>query len=259
MKVHFAGNREHSGNGLLMAGVRYRLESFYDITERNKCDGAEIWNQYNHTIIDSGLFTLMFGSEKAKGINEEFCEAWLNKYVEFINSTPFKNASFVELDVQKKISSDYAWDLRQRMKARINKGTVINVFHLEDGSPDRIIDYADYMAVSLPELRFSVSDRERYQITRYIAEKMANKGKKVHLLGCTELKYLKDFSYCYSCDSTSWQASFRYGASKTKTFGNVHINQIRNNEKFDRKAVNDIYWSALFALQDYKRYAGDQG
>lgn len=263
MKVHFAGSRKVKsgvvGNTLLKAGVNYRLESFYDVAIRKQYDDIKVWNKFNHVIIDSGLFTLMFGAEAKKGIDVQFCEKWFNDYVQFINDTPFINASFVEMDVQKKISPEYAWELRLRMKAAINKGTVINVYHLEDGNPDKLIDHSDYIAVSIPELRLNVAEKERLSITRYIARKAKQKGKKVHLLGCTEKKYLETFSFCDTCDSTSWMSAVRWGENKTHTFGNVNMKQIRNQVGGKVDAGNDIYWNAYFALQDYKRYAGDQG
>lgn len=258
MKVHFAGNREQCGESLLKAGVRYRLESFFDIACRGRSDGVDVWNRFNHTIIDSGLFTLMFGAEASKGIDEKFCVDWLDRYVEFINTTPFRNASFVEMDVQKKLGIEAAWELRHEMRRRVNKGTLVNVYHLEDGNPDRLIEHAEYIAISLPELRFNVSDRERQKITRYIASKAKSKGKRVHLLGCTEKSYLRDFRFCDSCDSTSWQSGFRFGSLKTSAFGKVSIGQIRANRGDDPNRINDVFWSALFSLREYGRVAGSQ-
>lgn len=262
MKVHFAGeggSKFGPSYGLLKAGIKYRLQSFYDINVRNAKFDIEIVNMFRHTIIDSGLFTMMFGSESKKGISQEQILKWMGQYIKFINETPFENASFVECDVQKKLSSEYAWELRKEMKSKINKGTVINVYHLEDENPDKLIDFSDYIAISLPELRFNVSEKERFNITKYIANKAVLKNKKVHLLGCTEMRYLKEFSHCFSCDSTSWQSSFRFGSIKTKENGNISISEIRNQkeeEKIDH--INDVYWSALFARIDYKKLSKNQ-
>lgn len=163
---------------------------------------------------------------------------------------------------KKKIGVEVAWKLRRELKKKTNKGTIINVYHLEDGNPDKLIKYSDYIAISIPELRFNLSAKERYDLTKYISRKAKRLNKKVHLLGCTEPKYLKDFSYCDTCDSTSWQQSFRFGNSKTKNYGEVHIKTIRANNKEietpQNKALNDVYWSSLFALADYKQLAGNQ-
>jgi hypothetical protein len=261
LKVHFAGEGGAPLGptlGLLKSGVKYRLQSYYDIYKRNAIFNIGDVNKFNHTIIDSGLFTLMFGSESQSNITEGFIDEWQNLYINFINKTPFKNASFVECDVQKKISPEYAWEKREEMKRLVNRGEIINVYHLEDGNPDKLIHYSDYIAISIPELRLNVSNKERYDITKYIATKAMSKGKKVHLLGCTEKKYLKDFSYCYSCDSTAWQSAFRYGWSKTDAFGKIPMKQIRSAVNGEVDPMNDIYWSSYFSLKDYETYAGCQ-
>ncbi|MCB0374678.1 MAG: hypothetical protein KDD04_02040 [Sinomicrobium sp.] len=258
MKVHFAGERENCGHHLLRAGVRYRLMSFYEVFNRHQVDQVETLNRFKHVIIDSGLFTLMFGAKAGAVLDEQFLNEWLNAYVSYINATPFKNAHFVEMDIQKKVSPEAAWHYRELMKSRINKGGLINVYHLEDGNPDRLIDYADYIAISIPELRAAISDKERERVTTYIATRAKRKGKKVHLLGCTEIKYLKKYRFCDTCDSTSWQSAFRYGSQRTQSLGNVSINQIRKQTGGKPDPGNEIYWSALFALQDYRKHAGSQ-
>lgn len=181
MKVHFAGNGVFP-DVLLAAGVRYRLESFYDYCCRGGADGVEALNKYNHSIIDSGLFTLMFGAESHTVLDEAFLDNYLKKYVAFIKGNSFKNCSFVELDVQKKLSPEAAWHYRKKMKSLLPGVEIINTYHLEDGNPDKLIEYCEYIAVSIPELRLNVGNQERMRITNYIARKAKLKGKKVHLL-----------------------------------------------------------------------------
>jgi len=258
MKVHFAGEREMCGINLLRAGVRYRLMSFFDVRERNRGDSIETLNQFAHVIIDSGLFTFMFGQKAGTVMDEPFLDDWLESYVEHINRNPFQNAHFVELDVQKKTGVDAAWHYRHLMKERINKGGIINVYHLEDGNPDALIDHADYIAISVPELRAELSDKERLKVTSYISTRAKRKGKKVHLLGCTEVKYLKQFSFCDTCDSTSWQSAYKFGVLRTQAAGAMHIRQIRNQVGGEIDPANEVYWSALAALHDYRRFAGNQ-
>jgi len=261
MKVHFAGNGVQV-NALLAAGVQYNLMSFYDIQVRNKKSDGDIhtWNKFKHLIIDSGLFTFMFGSEAKKDLTMEFCEDWLNKYINFVNRTDFRNASFVEMDVQKCLGVEEAWELRKRMKAEINKGVVINVYHLEDEDPTDLIDYCDYIAISLPELRLNVSQKERKQIVAYITKKAQLKGKKVHILGCTEKKYMEMFSMCESCDSTSWTSALRWGriTSSHGTYATKLLDAQKKAMRGFTKQNKNTFWSALFSLQLYNSTAGDQ-
>lgn len=260
MKVHFAGNGI-SSEAMRLAGACYRLISFYYVAKKGDTDTPEEWNKYKHLIVDSGLFTFMFGSEAKKDLTMDFCEDWQNKYVKFINETPFRNADFVEMDVQKKLGADAAWHLRRKMKRQINKGGVINVYHLEDGNPDKLIEFSDYIAISLPELRLNVGSRERKQIISYISKSALKKGKRVHILGCTQLEYLKMFSNCTSSDSTSWLGGVRWGRVDTIN-GRVQIRSLHSNTQENIKNFSErdkaVYRSALFSKQIYTAYAGNQ-
>jgi hypothetical protein len=265
MKVHFADCHTpfRGAQCFLDAGVRYTLQTFYGI-HKNKhrlAYGYDVLNKFQHIIIDSGLFSIMFGCEAGTTFGEKEARAWFEEYVGWINQSQFKNASYVECDVQKKLGVEAAWEYRKEMKARIaGKGTVINVYHLEDGNPDKLIDFADYIAVSIPELRFNVSDKERYQITRYITSKAHAKGKRIHLLGCTEKKMMREFSFCYSCDSTSWSSGFRYGHLKNETLDITKMSDIEKiaGEKYEKKRERETYMSAALLMMEYRKYAGDQ-
>ncbi|MDJ0841211.1 MAG: hypothetical protein QNK37_32160 [Acidobacteriota bacterium] len=49
--------------------------------------------------------------------------------------------------------------------------------------------------------------------------------------GCTERKYLAEYAYCFSCDSTSWQSAFRFGGMSTDR-GRLSIRTIRHPANF---------------------------
>lgn len=256
MKIHFAGNDNNQANkDLFNTGIRYRLNSYHYLKKHKQFDYMFL-DQYNHSIVDSGLFTIMFGSDKSgKKKYETFADfyEYMIKYCDWINQYDWKNTSFVECDVQKKLSSETAWEFRKEMKAKVKKGLIINVYHLEDENPDRLIDHADYIAISLPELRFNLSDKERWNLTKYIATKATLKGKRVHLLGCTEKKYLEYFSFLFSCDSTSWTSPFRYGEVVTKQY-KTKVSILE--EVKQSKDVRSL--CALLYKLDYQRQSGSQ-
>jgi hypothetical protein len=266
MKIHFADSGNFDcANLLYKAGVRYTLQTFFSIEpaiRNGDRTNYELLNKFSHIIIDSGLFSIMFGCAKDKPFNAQICNEWKEKYISYINASKFINAHFVELDVQKKLGVEAAWELRLEMKARINKGGMITPYHLEDDNPDKLIDFADYIAVSIPELRFNVSRKELESITTYITRKASSKGKRIHLLGCTEKKLIKQFNYCYSADSTSWKSATRYGHFKSEIAGNHKTNDLyAANDKigpFEKKAEKVNYLSACLLLAEYKKYAGDQ-
>lgn len=249
-----------------MAGVNYVLCSFYQIRKlknESAVNFINCLNSYKHTIIDSGLFTLMFGAKSHTELTEQMIIDWQDNYANFVNKTGYKH-SIVECDVQKKISPEFAWEMRKKFKTQVNV-PIINVYHLEDGNPDKLIDHADYIAVSIPELRFAVSRNERLKITRYISQKATSKGKKVHLLGCTEISMLKEFQYCYSCDSTTWFSGGKYNNFTSKALpkmDHIDVSKLKGNRIEELKnyniTTNLFYWQLYLKLQEYKKYAGGQ-
>lgn len=258
MKVHFAGSDGIRTDKVLhQYGINYRLNSYYYL-KKKKDFSPEYLNKFTHSIIDSGLFTLMFGGGSKKPVDEKFLRQWMEDYIAWIDRHEWNNVSFVECDVQKKLSSEIAWEMRREMKSRVKKGTVINVYHLEDGNPDDLIAFSDYIAVSLPELRFNVSERERFQITKYIATKACLKGKRVHLLGCTEADYIKYFDFCFSCDSTSWTSPFRYGEIKSEVLFNfnTHVSRLEEVVGKDRDKIEGT--CAFISQVDYANQTGNQ-
>jgi hypothetical protein len=263
MKVHLAGHLPFQ-LAYKKAGVRYILDTFYEIKQMGFEKRIEHLNKmakFKHAIVDSGLFTLMFGAKAGYPITEQFIIDWQNDYANTINSSNFKH-SIVECDVQRVLSSEFAWEMRKRFRKQLKDDvTLINVYHLPDGNPDKLIDHADYIAVSIPELRKFVSKKERDRITEYIAKKATSKGKRVHLLGCTEKEMMKKFSYCFSCDSTSWISGGRYNNHQTELFDEpMKINQMRKNRKqeFSNNSYSDAYYQVITKMVDYRKYAGDQ-
>ena len=261
MKVHFAGYAAHR-QALDRAGIRYVLESFYEMRTMASVRLAEVIRSMNskpHAIIDSGLFTLMFGAKSSTELTEQLIEQWQDEYANIITSSGFIH-SVVECDVQKKLSPEFAWEMRKKFKTQV-KNEIINVYHLEDGNPDKLIDHSSYIAVSIPELRIAVSRKERDRITEYIATRAIRKGKKVHLLGCTEKWMLKKYSFCTTCDSTSWMSSTKYGGvTKFPSVGKeIPIGSIKRNRIKDfNQGASDDYWQSVFWLRAYESIVGDQ-
>ncbi len=77
---------------------------------------------------------------------------------------------------------------------------------------DRLIEFADYIAVSVPEWRI-VKPATHKQDIRYITHYIKNKKPEIdiHLLGCTDFKIIRENNFCTSADSTSWLSGVKYG------------------------------------------------
>lgn len=225
IKIHFAGSDggEPFYAALNAADCRYRLYSCYKYIvgkrpeddfrlPKNHVIPAQCREQ-KHVIQDSGLFTLMFGAGKGQKQTIETLTQWQDKLVAFVTQNEL-SASVVEIDCQKVLGVEEAWYFRERMRRILPQNKQINVFHFEDGRKglDRLIEFSDYIAVSVPEWRI-VKAASHKQDIRYITHYIKNRKPEIdiHLLGCTDFKIIRENSFCTSADSTSWLSGVKYG------------------------------------------------
>jgi hypothetical protein len=222
MRLYFAGDGAHIDAALLAVDVRYRLASYYHILKGN-VDVAAL-PRYRHLIIDSGLFTFMFGREAGETVFDyEFDRQWMHQYTEWALTCGIPGTTFVEVDAQRLIGSEPTWQLRHEFRALMGPDAdLMAVYHLPDENPDRLIDYADYIAVGMPELTKYLDKAERRRVVSYIARKAHAKGKRVHLLGTMEIEFLRDFRFCTSCDTSVWLNSVRYGLLRLPEHPPIH-------------------------------------
>lgn len=296
LKVHFAGAEQiASYEAAMFAGVRYQLFTVFpficksfgltgfpaigikDENDKIRMIKENIQNQ-SHTIMDSGLFTLMFGAHAGKR-DEAFIRKWTEELANFVNTNSIK-ATCVETDCQKVLGVEQAWKMRYRLAELLPNNRIINVFHIEDGKSglDRLIEYSNYIAVSVPELRIVYGHGKKHEnaVIR-LADYIKNKKPQIdiHLLGCTAKTLLEKCNFCTSSDSTSWTSISRYGTvrKKDKIFHVSQINQQKRDEiqeqikqRLNRRGIvssrYDTYANLVITckclLADYTRYAGDQ-
>lgn len=227
VKVHFAGSENvEFGYILHDAGVNYFLFTVlpfimdqFDIKWgritllKETYPHIELPKIGKHIIMDSGLFTLMFGACKNIRPDEKFIRRYKDAICNFVNENHMDSSiACVECDCQKLLGTDLAWELRTQMRDQI-PNPIINVFHYEDGKYglDRLIEFSDYMAISVPELRIvkpKTYKEDVYRLASYIKEKKPEID--IHLLGCTERAMLKQCKFATSADSTTWQQINRW-------------------------------------------------
>lgn len=224
VKVHFAGAEVQSHFEAARAmGVSYYLFTCFPWVSKRVLGKAwkgfptdavtipkHIADNSLHTIQDSGLFTLLFGAMKGKA-DKKVVERWYDGLVEFTlhHGLP---VTCVEVDCQRLLGVETAWEFRERLRKDLPaQNRIINVFHLEDGQKglDRLIEYSDYIAVSVPELRFAHKREYAARIAGYIKKKKPNID--IHMLGCTEMGIARECKFATSCDSTSYTYGVRYG------------------------------------------------
>lgn len=286
IKIHWAG-----GEVILQylipntLGVRYCLYTAFPFVERMVFDKhlsplipfkwmkkpaielpRKLYQDNQHIIQDSGLFTLMFGARKGKK-DEELINKWYDALIEFTLNHG-TNCTCVEVDCQKILGVEKAWEFRQRMRKDLPNNRIINVFHLEDGQRglDRMIEYSDYIAISVPELRFAGKKNFVPQLARYIKAKKPSID--IHLLGCTELDLLRKCNFCTSADSTTWTCHKRYGFIKGHHVSGIKTEKIleivgeKNYNMFreyhNEMNVNTLILSTLLLKSQYENAAGNQ-
>lgn len=226
IKVHFAGLENEDFAQILnkISGVNYSLFTVFPFIAHHvgikpmkmkTCTESSVHflqDNTNHTIMDSGLFTLMFGAHAGKR-DEKFIEKWYHLIVNFVNENQYRK-TLVEVDCQKILGVEKAWEFREKMKKDLPNNRQVNVFHFEDGQKglDRLIEFSEYIAISVPELRAIGKKNYTEKIAHYIKNKKPSID--IHLLGCTENKLLKSLNFCSSADSTSWQQVNRFGVLK---------------------------------------------
>lgn len=238
IKVHFAGTEQYSIAYIVNhVGVRYSLFSCYGFLgqqvglnvypQNPRCDHifvpAYLEQHYKNVIMDSGIFSLMYGSGKGqKGQRDiQFFDKWYSLLVEYVQQHNL-HCTIVDIDCQKILGCKEAWYFREKMKEQLPDNRQINVFHLEDGQKglDRMIEFSDYIAIGVPEFRIERGKTHKedvYRLADYIKTKKPNID--IHLLGCTDRTILSRCKFCTSADSTSYLSSLRYGS----LFGhNIH-------------------------------------
>jgi hypothetical protein len=289
IKVHFAACEvQNQFEAVKAMGVNYTLYTAYPFVERMlferpkspimRCHDWQKENPYmipgyiiknsKRCIQDSGLFTLMFGSQKGNK-DASLMDRWYGALVRFTLQYA-AGAVCVEVDCQKVLGVEKAWEYRQRMRDEI-PNRIINVFHMEDGKKglDRLIEFSGYIAVSVPELRIAKPKTYRedtFRLACYI--KNRKPGIDIHLLGCTEPEMLRKNRFCTSSDSTTYIASKRYGYLNKNHIKNIRPSKVKElvgednfNEILKYNSENNTGMMLLTIhslLNKYRRHAGNQ-
>lgn len=287
IKVHYAGSEvQNQFVAVKELGVRYSLYTAFPFVEKTvfgstKCPIMPLrWQKGHeataipqyiaenslHSIQDSGLFTLMFGGRAGKH-DEKLISKWYDALVEFTLAHN-NGATCVEVDCQKVLGVEQAWEFRQRMKNDLPNNRIINVFHLEDGQKglDRLIEFSEYIAISVPELRIAGKKNDVPALARYIKRRKPSID--IHLLGCTEKKLLEACRFCTSADSTSFKRGLRFGFIKGHHQKNINTAAIKQfigeerwnviNEYANERNTNCLCVQIEMLKREYQKAAGNQ-
>lgn len=191
-----------------LTGGKHKMEPTFaaDLERTKKSNGIHI--------MDSGLFTMMFGARSDRKYSEKELLDYTHRYLENMNNISFAH-NIVEMDVHKVLGLSSLAKFRKIFSDQFPLERTIFVWHIEadiKGWKDMCKIYP-YVALSVPELRI-VMQRKYLKsfIQKMIAEALTiNPEIKIHLLGCTSYELLQQTGY-YSADSTSWQGALRWGS-----------------------------------------------
>ena len=292
MKVHFAGLEQIESACILnkISGINYSLFTVFPFICRQfkigsgKSNGKQVTSyltkNYKHTIMDSGLFTLMFGAHAGKR-DRQFVEAWQKAIIKFVKDTGY-TGTVVEVDCQKILGVDSAWEFRKQLRLALPNNQQMNVFHIEDGKEGlrEMAKWSKYIALSIPEfraLKWKNIPLKVNQLCNII--KNENPDIKIHLLGCTQKNILEKTKFCYSSDSTSWMQVNRWGEQLVYTDGDYskikrdivvkNSKQLQGQVKYvfektglkvpkNLEGYSNNAMSGIYLKQMYTKYAGSQ-
>lgn len=244
IKIHFAAieNTSHL-EALKIMGINYGLYSAFPFVFKklfgkgvNIEDIQKVKNinkSMLHTIQDSGLFSLLFGSKKDIATKENVFK-WYDALVEWTLEHN-EDVTCVEVDAQAILGVEETWRMRERFRKDLPNNRIINVFHIEDGKKglDRMIEYSDYIAIGSGVTQ---EGKYTYALTKYIKDKKNDID--IHLLGCTTPKILKECNFCTSADSTTWLRPLKYGDIQ-----NYRVSDL--DEKKVKELIGDDVYSKL--------------
>jgi hypothetical protein len=286
IKIHFAA-AEQVDFALIAheAGIKYFLWTVfpfigdyfnlnpYPVTVRSLFPPRVLEKIANNTIMDSGLFTLMFGSRAGKR-DRAFMEKYQEALIDFVVSHKLKSIC-VETDCQKILGPEEAWLFRLRMKDKL-PNRQINVLHYEDGPNglDRLIEFSDYMGISVQEIhkRTGKDYKEHtYRLASYIKNKKPDID--IHLLGATDKRLLNRCRFCTSADSTTWMGVNRFGSIEGYAARHIRkeamesaapaVNKVlyycrKEPTKTRMRYYGNYYIAALIYKKIYEQCAGGQ-
>lgn len=289
IKVHFAGMEcSVLACAPISMGVRYFLYTAFPFVERKafktkkspliplpemrgKPDVAKRMISYVeknslHTIQDSGLFTLMFGARKGT-CDKTMMARYYDALIQFIHEDVSLSTTCVECDCQNLFGVDFCWEYRERMRKDISN-RIINVWHPIDGKKglDRLIEYADYIAIPGSELRIRGEKEYIYRFASYVKNKKPTID--IHLLGCTDPKILEKCRFCTSSDSVTWTIGKRFGMIDGKHVSRIKTQAVKTlvDEKGYRQIrscngegqSNSMILSVAREKARYEKAAGNQ-
>lgn len=239
MRIHLAGCEDFKFvNAVAFTGHPFALSSHYYLSNHRTEKQQQVVETFNRAkvevIIDSGIFTMMFGAGKGKKYELSWMIDYAHKYIEMARGYGFERFVLVECDVHKILGMDAVFQLREIFEK--SGLEAVYVWHREEGMEGlkRLANRYRYIALGCPELRFLFKGRDQnYKqavwdlLARINDATQGTALPKVHLLGNTVMETMETH-LAYSCDSTSWIAGVKFGRCPVFSNGRLSGAHIRS-------------------------------
>lgn len=243
----FAGTKPQDTLLNLVARHPYRLVSYLyaqAMPDPGPVLRALVGGHARNMVMDSGLYSFMFGSERGKMPSTyEAYRDYTRRYLDDIVKWGV-DCFLVEADTQRLLGMEATLRLREEFAPLGSR--VMYVWHQPEGI-DGLIKLAqqrDYICLSIPELRMIASGGKTAlggstgakrlcdDLLRRVHNACAGAPPRIHLLGCT-VEVMMETRLAWSCDSTSWLSGVRFGNGVIWTHEGLHPVGLRS-ERFVR-------------------------
>jgi len=246
------------------AGARhYLLTSYTYIKSKTvkRPTGLAFEMPWTHMIIDSGIFTMMFGGGAKNDYTMNDIEAYQDRYIEFIRK--FKTTerySFINVDSQRITGVQQANTLRHEIHAELPDIDFIDVWHLPDGKQgfQTLCEESNHIAVGVPELK-KFKPKTYLQVIPKLCRLAhhINPDIQIHVLGSTSPKLIGPCgSYADTCDSSSWSSYSRFGhASNGKHIESISMETVAKYERIIEQKAKGLPFAYRLKETDKQRKA----
>lgn len=221
---------------------RYLLETFFN--GEKAC--LKVLNDVGREnfLLDSGAFSYMNGANVTLELMEEYVE----RYIQFIKANKIKYYFEVDVDNIFGIEQVERW----RRKIERETGTpCIPVWHKGRG-----VEYwkrmcQEYSYIAIGGLVFHVKKQE-YDSIKQLLKYANQRGVKVHGLGFTKTKTLKEFGF-YSVDSSTWNIAAARGQIMYH-FKNGELSQRKVNKNGEKVQLKKLIAHNMVEWVKYQKF-----
>lgn len=250
MRIFLAASTSGMGEQLRKETINtckplYLLETFYN--GEKAC--LKVLNDVgrNNFLLDSGAYSYMNGAK----VTNDSMELYVERYIEFINRYDIKY--YFEVDVDNIFGLNKVEYWRHMIEKKTNK-PCIPVWHKGRG-----VEYwkqmcREYKYVAIGGLVFHVKAQE-YDSIKQLVRYANNRGVKVHGLGFTKTKTLKEYGF-YSVDSSTWVIAAARG-QMIYSFKNGNLSQHRVNKNGHKVDLPKLVAHNMVEWVKYQKFMED--